>query len=94
MLAMAKTLLIRPKVILLDEPTSGLSPLVRSWMFQKIVEIHKEGIATLIVEQNAYESLRISQRGYVLAMGRKQFEDTGEGIINNEEIKKLYLGGD
>ncbi len=83
-----------PRVILLDEPTSGLSPLVRGWMFEKIVEIHQKGIATIIVEQNAYESLEISDRGYVLAMGMNKLEDTGIGIINNKEVKDLYLGGD
>jgi len=94
MLAMGKTLMTEPKVLLLDEPTSGLSPLVRGWMFEKIVEIHQKGIAIIIVEQNAYEALKISNRGYVLTMGINRLEDTGVGIMNNDEVKRLYLGGE
>ncbi len=94
MLAMGKTLMTEPRVLLLDEPTSGLSPLVRGWMFEKIVKIHQKGIAIIIVEQNAYEALKISDRGYVLAMGINRLEDTGVGIMNNDEVKRLYLGGE
>jgi len=57
------------------------------------MEINRTGVAMMIVEQNARETLKISDRGYVLAMGRKVFEDTGEALLKNEEIGKLYLGG-
>lgn len=63
-------------------------------MFEKIVEIHQKGIAIIIVEQNAYEALKISNRGYVLTMGINRLEDTGVGIMNNDEVKRLYLGGE
>ena len=62
-------------------------------LFDKIGEINEAGTAILIVEQNAYESLEISQRGYVLAMGKNEFEGNAENILNNPQIKKAYLGG-
>ncbi len=63
-------------------------------MFEKLVEILQRGIASIIVEQNTYESLEISDRRYVLTMGMNKLEDTGIGIINNKEVKNLYLGDD
>jgi ABC-type branched-subunit amino acid transport system ATPase component len=93
MVAMGRALMLEPKILLLDEPTASLAPLLVGMIFQKIVEINRTGVAMMIVEQNAKETLKISQRGYVLAMGRKVFEDRGETLLKNEEIGKLYLGG-
>jgi ABC-type branched-subunit amino acid transport system ATPase component len=93
MVAMGRALMLDPKVLLLDEPSASLAPLLVEMIFEKIVDINKTGVALVVVEQNARETLKISHRGYVLAMGRKVFEDTGKAILENEEVGKLYLGG-
>ncbi len=93
MVAMGRALMLDPKVLLLDEPTASLAPLLVGMIFEKIVEINKIGVSLVIVEQNAKETLKISHRGYVMAMGRKVFEDKATAILSNEEIGKLYLGG-
>jgi len=92
MLAMGKALMLNPKVLLLDEPSAGLAPRMVEEILQKIVEIKKSGVAILMVEQNAKEGLRLSDRGYVLAMGKKRFEDEGLALLNNPDVGRLYLG--
>ena len=93
MVAMGRALMLDPKVLLLDEPTASLAPILVGMLFEKIVEINRTGVAMIIVEQNARETLRVSHRGYVLAMGRKVFEGSGLDLLKDEKIGKLYLGG-
>lgn len=92
MLAMGKALMLNPKVLLLDEPSAGLAPKMVGEILQKIVEIKESGVAVLMVEQNAKEGLKLSDRGYVLAMGKKRFEDEGQALLNNPDVGRLYLG--
>ena len=93
MVAMGRALMLDPTLILMDEPTAGLSPLFIEQTFERIIEVNKLGISVLMVEQNAKQALEIAHRGYVLAMGRNRHEDTGEGLLNNQEIAEMFLGG-
>jgi neutral amino acid transport system ATP-binding protein len=92
MVAMARALMPRPSVLLLDEPSAGLAPEYVELVFQKIVEIRQGGVSVLIVEQNARRSLALSDRGYVLELGRNRFEGTGQELLANEMVVELYLG--
>ena len=93
MVAMGRALMLDPTLILLDEPSAALAPKLAMEIFERITAINSTGVAILIVEQNAKESLRLSTRGYVLAAGRNRFSDTGRNLLENEEIGRLYLGG-
>ncbi len=92
MLAMARALMPRPQVLLLDEPSAGLAPEYVTLVFEKIVEIRNAGVTVLVVEQNARRSLALSDRGYVLELGRNVFEGRREELLNNETVVELYLG--
>jgi ABC-type branched-subunit amino acid transport system ATPase component len=92
-LEMAMSYLLNPKMLLLDEPTLGLAPNFRHFVFENIVKINQEGVTILIVEQNAKLALGYSNFAYVLELGRNRFQGPAEEILNNPEIKKLYLGG-
>jgi ABC-type branched-subunit amino acid transport system ATPase component len=94
MVAMARALMLDPTLLLLDEPTAGLSPLMVGMMLEKLVEIHRTGVALLIVEQNARQALQRAHRGYVLAMGQNRYEDTGQALLAHPDIRALFLGGD
>jgi branched-chain amino acid transport system ATP-binding protein len=93
MLAMGRGLMVDPDVMLIDEPSAGLAPDLVDDVFEKIIEINAAGTAVLMVEQNARKALRNSDRGYVLEMGENRFEDSGENLLDNEEVAELYLGG-
>ena len=93
MLALARALMLDPMLLLLDEPSAGLAPNAVQAVFEKILGINSTGVALVMVEQNARQSLRISNRGYVLATGRNQLEDKGENLLQNPEVARLYLGG-
>ena len=93
LVAMARALLVMPKLMLLDEPSAGLSPKVSTEVFDKIEEIAAMGTSMIIVEQDAEQSLAISNRGYVFAMGKIAFEGSAETILSHEKIREAYLGG-
>ena len=93
MLAIARALMLDPVLLLLDEPTAGLSPAVMGLVFQRIREINETGVAMLLVEHNAREALRMSDRGYVLSLGENRLEDSGPALLSNPEVGRLYLGG-
>lgn len=92
MVAIGRALMLEPKIILLDEPSASLAPKLVRLIFQKISEINRSGVGILMVEQNIREALRIADQAYVLAMGRNRFHDTGQALLNNQEVGKLYLG--
>jgi branched-chain amino acid transport system ATP-binding protein len=92
MLAIARGLMANPKVLLLDEPSLGLSPLLVKNIFDIITEINRQGVTILLVEQNVYQSLRISHRAYVLETGRVVLTGTGEELLGDEHVKKAFLG--
>lgn len=93
MVAMGRALMLNPKILLLDEPSAGLAPIFVGSIFEKIKEINATGVSILIVEQNAREALKMSHRGYVLAMGRNVLDDDSKALLANEEVGRLYLGG-
>ncbi|MBW1659570.1 MAG: ABC transporter ATP-binding protein [Deltaproteobacteria bacterium] len=93
MVAMGRALMLKPKVLLLDEPSAGLAPIFVSSIFEKIIEINATGVSMIIVEQNAKEALKMSHRGYVLAMGQNVLDDKSDALLANEEVGRLYLGG-
>ena len=93
MVAMGRALMVDPQVLLLDEPSAGLAPNLVDMIFEKIIDINKTGVSMIIVEQNAREALKMADHGYVLAMGKNVLDDTGEALLANEEVGRLYLGG-
>ena len=92
MLAMGRALMLKPKLLLLDEPSLGLSPNYIDAVFERIREINKHGTTILMVEQNARMALEFANRGYVFKIGKIFLEDKAENLLNNEEIKKAFLG--
>jgi branched-chain amino acid transport system ATP-binding protein len=92
MLAIGRALMSRPRLLMLDEPSLGLAPLVVMHIMDSLVEIKRRGMAILLVEQNAAESLRIADRGYVLETGRVVLAGTPESLMHDEKVQQSYLG--
>jgi branched-chain amino acid transport system ATP-binding protein len=92
MLAMARALMSRPRVLLLDEPSLGLAPVLVREIFRIIQEINSEGTTILLVEQNARQALQIAERGYVLQTGEVVLSDRGPALLENPEVRRAYLG--
>ena len=91
--AVARALMTRPQVLMLDEPTAGVSPIVMDELFDRIIEIARAGVAVLMVEQNAKQALNIADKGYVLVQGANRFTDTGQALLENDEVRRSFLGG-
>jgi branched-chain amino acid transport system ATP-binding protein len=93
LVALARALVTKPRLVLLDEPSAGLSPLAMDTVFDKLVEINALGIAIVMVEQNARRALALAHRGYVLDTGRNAIEGTGAELLRDPKVAELYLGG-
>ncbi|HEY7647702.1 MAG TPA: ABC transporter ATP-binding protein [Methylomirabilota bacterium] len=93
MVAIGRALMTTPKLILLDEPSLGLAPKFVSLIFDKLVEMKQAGYTMMVVEQNAARALAVADRGYVLELGRNRFEGPGRALLEDPEVKRLYLGG-
>ncbi|HDR14520.1 MAG TPA: ABC transporter ATP-binding protein [Desulfobacteraceae bacterium] len=92
MLAIARALMARPKLLLLDEPSLGLAPIIVDSIFEIVRQINEEGTTILLVEQNAQIALQISDRGYVMETGEIVLADTSSNLVKNEKVRKAYLG--
>jgi branched-chain amino acid transport system ATP-binding protein len=93
MLAIARALMGRPKLLLLDEPSLGLAPLIVKQIFETIGKLNRQGLTVFLVEQNAYHALKLAHRGYVLVNGRITMTGTGRVLLESEEVKTAYLEG-
>lgn len=92
MLAVGRALMSKPKLLMMDEPSLGLAPLIVKDIFNIIKEIHKQGVTILLIEQNANAALRTAHMGYVLETGMIKIKGEGIELLNNDEIRKAYLG--
>lgn len=93
MVAMGRGLILKPDVLMLDEPSAGLAPRLASDVYEKIEEINEAGRAIIMVEQNTRRALGLCDRGYVLDDGRNRFQGSGEELLNDDQVARLYLGG-
>jgi ABC-type branched-subunit amino acid transport system ATPase component len=93
MVAIGRALMTTPKLILLDEPSLGLSPRLVTLIFDKLQEMKRAGYTLVVVEQNAAKALSVADRGYVLELGENRFEGSGEALLSDPDVKRLYLGG-
>jgi ABC-type branched-subunit amino acid transport system ATPase component len=93
MLAMGRALMVEPRLVLMDEPSLGLAPRFVELVFAKLQELKANGVTLLLVEQNAVKSLSISDRGYVLELGRNRFTGGGDDLLADDRVRRLYLGG-
>ena len=92
MLAVARALMSRPKLLLMDEPSLGLAPIIVDELFHKIVEINQAGTTMILVEQNARVALKVCTRGYVLETGEIVVEGSRDSLLSNDAVRKAYLG--
>jgi ABC-type branched-subunit amino acid transport system ATPase component len=93
MVAIGRALMTAPKLILLDEPSLGLSPRLVTLIFDKLQEMKRAGYTLMVVEQNAAKALSVADRGYVLELGENRFEGSGQALLSDPDVKRLYLGG-
>ena len=93
MVAIGRALMTTPKLVLLDEPSLGLAPRLVSLIFERLTDMKRAGYTLMVVEQNAARALAVADRGYVLELGRNRFEGTGQSLLRDPEVKRLYLGG-
>jgi len=93
MLAMGSALMLDPRLLLLDEPSAGLAPKMVDVIFERIIRVNRTGVAILMVEQNARESLKMAHRGYVMANGQNRVEGPGPELADDPDVARLYLGG-
>jgi len=93
MLAVGRALMCRPRLLLLDEPSLGLAPAAVDVLFDALAALRGRRLAMLMVEQNAVRALEVSDRGYVLALGRTALEGTGPSLLSDPQVRELYLGG-
>ena len=93
MLAIGRALMARPQLLLLDEPSLGLAPLIVQQVYRVIADIRRQGTTVLLVEQNAHMALTIAGRGYVLETGHVRLTDRAASLLQNDEVKRAYLGG-
>jgi len=93
MLAMGRALMSRPRLLMLDEPSMGLAPLLVEQIFEIIGELNRGGVTILLVEQNANMALKVAHRGYVLETGRIVTADSASSLLENDAVRKAYLGG-
>ncbi len=94
MLAVARGLMAKPRLLLMDEPSMGLAPILVEEIFETIQEINQQGVTILLVEQNAHMALSVAHRGYVLETGLIQLEGTSQELRENPQVREAYLGGD
>jgi branched-chain amino acid transport system ATP-binding protein len=92
MLAIGRALMGRPQLLMLDEPSMGLAPLLVERIFSLIADIHAQGTTVLLIEQNAHMALRLADRGYVIESGEIVLEDTADALLDNDAVRKAYLG--
>lgn len=93
MVAIGRALMTAPRLILLDEPSLGLSPRLVTLIFDKLQEMKRAGYTLMVVEQNAAKALSVADRGYVLELGENRFEGSGQALLSDPDVKRLYLGG-
>ena len=93
MLAIGRALMGQPKLLLLDEPSLGLAPIIINQIFEIIGQLREEGTTIFLVEQNANQALKLADRGYVLENGKTVLEDTGANLLEDDNVRKIYLGG-
>ena len=91
--ALGRALMIKPSVLMLDEPTAGVSPIVMDELFDHIIKVKRTNVAILMVEQNAKQALKISDRGYVLVTGENKYVGTGKELLNDPRVRSSFLGG-
>jgi branched-chain amino acid transport system ATP-binding protein len=93
MLAIARALMSRPKLLLLDEPSLGLAPLIVKQIFEVVSELNRQGMTIFLVEQNAFHALKLAHRGYVMVSGLVTMSGTGKELLARPEIRQAYLEG-